>query len=130
MAEQKFYVVGGEYADTTFEHLANGGDPDIHGPFLERDAKDFWRSITGKTVDNAMIRYVLKAEEEINGPIYWVVGGEYADTTFKTPASGTAIEAYGPFEKGEALDVWRSITGKTVDYALVRYDIRERWGDR
>ncbi|NKB45621.1 MAG: DUF4170 domain-containing protein [Alphaproteobacteria bacterium] len=130
MEDQKFYVVGGEYADTSFEHLVHGGEPDVHGPFIESEAKDFWRSITGKTIDNAMVRYVLKAEEEINGPIYWVVGGEYADTTFKTPADGKAIEAYGPFEKGVALDFWRSITGKTVDYALVRYDIRENWSDR
>ena len=130
MADQKFYVIGGEYADTTFEHMADGGEPDVHGPFAEADAKDFWRSITGKTVDNAMVRYVLKAADEVNGPIYWVVGGEYSDTTFKTPASGKAIEAYGPFEKADALDHWRSITGKTVDDALVRYDIRENWGDR
>lgn len=130
MSEQKFYVVGGEYADTTFKDLAKGGDPEVYGPFLEPEAKDFWRSITAKTVDNAMIRYVLKADEELNGDIYWVVGGEYADTTFKNPAKGKSIEAYGPFEKAEALTFWRTITGKTVDYAMVRYDIRENWGDR
>lgn len=130
MAVQKFFVVGGEYADTTFQDIADGGESEVHGPFLEPDAKDFWRSITAKTVDNAMVRYVLKAEEEVNGEIYWVVGGEYADTTFKSPASGKAIQAYGPFHKADALEYWRSITGKTVDDALVRYDIRENWGDR
>lgn len=130
MTDQKFYVVGGEYADTSFRDLADGGEPEVHGPLPEREAKNFWRTITAKTVDNAMIRYVLKAEEEINGKIYWVVGGEYADTTFMHPAEGKGIEAYGPFEKGEALDYWRSITAKTVDNAMVRYNIRENWGDR
>lgn len=130
MTDQKFYVVGGEYADTSFNELAHGGEREVHGPFREPEAKDFWRTITAKTVDNAMVRYVLTAEEEINGKIYWVVGGEYADTTFMHPATGKGIQAYGPFEKGDALDFWRSITAKTVDYAMVRYDIHENGGDR
>jgi hypothetical protein len=127
MADQQFYVVGGEYADTSFEQLLGDGEPEIHGPFSEREAKEFWRSITAKTVDNAMVRYVLKAEEEINGKIYWVVGGEYADTTFTAPAGGKEVEVYGPYEKWEALGFWRGITAKSVDDAMVRYDIHKNW---
>lgn len=127
MANQKFYVIGGEYADTSFEQIAGGGEPEMHGPFTEREAKEFWRTITGKTVDNAMVRYFLKAEEEINGKIYWVVGGEYADTSFTKVADGAELEVYGPFEKWEALGFWRGITAKSVDNALVRYDIRKHW---
>ena len=129
MPEQKFFVIGGEYADTSFEQIAGGGDPEIYGPFLEREAKEFWRGITGKTIDNAMVRYMLKAAEEINGKIYWVVGGEYADTSFTKIVAGKELEVYGPFESREALGFWRGITSKTVDDALVRYDIRENWGE-
>ncbi|MEQ8510243.1 MAG: DUF4170 domain-containing protein [Rhodospirillaceae bacterium] len=127
MSDQNFYVVGGEYADTSFEQIVGGGEPEVHGPFPERQAKEFWRSITGKTIDNAMVRYVLKAEDEINGKVYWVVGGEYADTKFEDLALGQDLEVFGPFEKWEALGFWRGITAKSVDNALVRYDIRKNW---
>jgi len=127
MSDQKYYVVGGEYADTSFEKIMGDGEPEVHGPFSERKAKEFWRDITGKTVDNAMVRYFLKAEEEINGKIYWVVGGEYADPSFTIAAEGKEVEVYGPFEKWEALGFWRGITAKSVDDALVRYDIRTNW---
>ncbi|MCB2108415.1 MAG: DUF4170 domain-containing protein [Rhodobacteraceae bacterium] len=127
MSSQRFYVIGGEYADTSFTDPAQGSKIEKHGPFSEREAKDFWRSITGKTVDNAMIRYFLKAEEEINGKVYWVVGGEYADSKFTKLASGVELEVYGPFEKWEALGFWRGLTSKTVDNAMVRYDIRKNY---
>ena len=128
MADQTFFVIGGEYADTSFEQIVDGVDAEVYGPFPEREAKEFWRSITGKTIDNAMVRYVLKAAEEINSKIYCVVGGEYADTSFTTLATGKELEVYGPYEKWEALGFWRGITSKSVDDALVRYDIREHWG--
>lgn len=127
MAQQSYYVVGGEYADTSFESLVGEAELEVHGPFSEEEATEFWRGITAKTVDNAMVRYVLKAEEEVLGKIYWVVGGEYADTSFTAAAVGKELESYGPFEKWEALGFWRGITSKTVDDALVRYDIRKHW---
>ncbi|MFL2771461.1 MAG: DUF4170 domain-containing protein [Rhodospirillaceae bacterium] len=127
MVEQNFFVIGGEYADTSFEQLVDGKEKEVYGPFSEREARDFWRSITGKTIDNAMIRYVLTSAEDINAKIYWVFGGEYSDTSFTSLASGKELEMYGPFEKWEALGFWRGITSKSVDEALVRYDIRERW---
>ncbi len=127
MPEQQFYVVGGEYADTNFTIPAPGTELESHGPFSEREAKICWRELTGKTVDNAMVRYFLKAAEQTNSKIYWVVGGEYADTSFTKTANGKQIEVYGPFEKWEALGFWRGFTSKSVDDALVRYDIRENY---
>jgi len=127
MAQQRFYVIGGEYADTSFTEPAPGATIETHGPFSEREAKDFWRSITGQTVDNAMVRYFLKAEEQVVGKIYWVVGGEYADSQFTKLAPGKQLEVYGPFEKWEALGFWRGLTSKTVDDAMVRYDIRKNF---
>jgi uncharacterized membrane protein len=127
MVDQRYYVIGGEYADTSFTSPAPGTELETHGPFTERDAKVFWRSITGKTVDNAMVRYFLKPEDQVNGKIYWVVGGEYADSSFTRLAPGREIEVFGPFEKWEALGFWRGLTAKSVDDALVRYDIRKHY---
>ncbi len=119
----KYYVVGGEYADTSFMSIADGKSEEIYGPFAEREANDFWRSITGKTVDNAMIRYRIRPDEKLEGKAYYVVGGEYADTSFTAIAAGKTLETYGPFTRREALDQWRAITGRTVDSAMTRYDI-------
>lgn len=125
MDDQQYYVVGGEYADTNFTVLAPGTKLEKHGPYREREAKIRWRELTGKTVDNAMVRYFLKASEQTNKKIYWVVGGEYADSTFTSLVRGKQLEVFGPFEKWEALGFWRGLTSKSVDDALVRYDIRE-----
>ena len=124
MAEKKrFYVVGGEYADTTFTTMARPDGEERHGPFGEHEAHDFWRGITGKTVDNALVRYVINADD-VGGETYWVVGGEYADTSFSRIAAGHGFETHGPFgDRKRALEVWRSLTGKTVDNAMIRYDI-------
>lgn len=127
MAEQQYYVVGGEYADTNFTVPASGAEIETHGPFSEREAKICWRELTGKTVDNAMVRYFLKAAEQTNSKIYWVVGGEYEDSSFTKLATGKELEVFGPFEKWEALGFWRGLTSKSVDDALVRYDIRENY---
>ena len=123
-----YYVVGGEYADTSFTIPAAGTEPEIYGPFNEREAKVRWRELTGKTVDNAMVRYFLKSEDELTAKTYWVIGGEYAETSFTRMQSGKELEVYGPFDRwDEALGFWRGLTSKSVDDALVRYDIRENY---
>jgi hypothetical protein len=128
MAAQRYFVVGGEYADTSFTIPAPGTELEVRGPFGEREAKVCWRDLTGKTVDNAMVRYFLKAEDEISGKQYWVLGGEYADSSFTRMQPGKELEVYGPFDKWEgALGFWRGMTSKSVDDALVRYDIRENY---
>ncbi len=123
-----YYVVGGEYADTSFTIPVAGSETEIYGPFNERDAKVRWRELTGKTVDNAMVRYFLKSGNEITAKTYWVVGGEYAETSFTRMVPGKELEVYGPFNNwDEALGFWRGLTSKSVDDALVRYDIRENY---
>ena len=125
MSDKTFYVVGGEYADTSFTKPASDTALETHGPFTEQEAHSFWRSITGKTVDNAMVRYFVKAADEVNAGEYYVVGGEYADTSFSPSAmaAGKGLETYGPFSRQQAMDFWRGITSQTVDSALHRYDI-------
>ena len=49
--------------------------------------------------------------------------GEYADTDFEVIAEGKKLESYGPFARQEALNTWRALTGKTVDNAMIRYDL-------
>jgi len=120
----KYYVIGGEYADTSFTALADDNSEERYGPFkTEKEAHDFWRGITGRTVDNAMIRYRIRPDEELRGQAYYVVGGEYADTSFARIAPDRTLETYGPYTRPQALDFWRGITGRTVDSALTRYEI-------
>ena len=123
MSDGKFYVVGGEYADTSFAAIAAGQQEQRFGPFSESEARNKWRALTGQTVDNALIRFRIVAEAEIMGTGWYVVGGEYADTDFCHLAEGHELESYGPFPRPEAVAVWRALTGKTVDNAMVRYNI-------
>lgn len=127
MAEQRYYVVGGEYADTSFETPAPGVKLEKYGPFSEAEATAFWRAITARTVDNAMVRYFLRPADQTVGKNYWVVGGEYADSRFVNLAPSRDLEVYGPFEKWEAQGFWRGLTAKSVDDALVRYEIRKNY---
>ncbi len=120
----KFYVIGGEYTDSSFTRLIEGEHIHTYGPFEEAEAKIFWREITGKTVDNAMVRYVVRADDQIGGDNYYVVGGEYADTSFSVMADGKTKSKYGPFNHQDALNFWRGITSQTVDSCLHRYDIQ------
>jgi hypothetical protein len=126
MSEKTFYVVGGEYADTSFTTAAEGQELETHGPYTQEEAHTFWRSVTGKTVDNAMVRYFVKTAEAMGTGKYYVVGGEYADTSFTVMVDGKEEEVYGPFERQQALDFWRGITSQTIDSCLHRYDIRLR----
>lgn len=122
MAEQ-YYVVGGEYADTTFTQIAPGHVEERFGPFAEREAHECWRALTGKTADNAMVRYFIRCEEDVCPGQWYVVGGEYADTTFQRIAPGRHLESYGPYSRAQALERWRALTGRTVDSAMTRYDL-------
>lgn len=120
---KKYYVVGGEYADTGFTQIAAGHKEERFGPFDEREAHVCWRALTGKTVDNAMVRYFIRADEESASDEWFVVGGEYADTDFAIIATGKQLESHGPFSRQDALNKWRELTGKTVDNAMIRYDL-------
>jgi hypothetical protein len=121
--KRSFWVIGGEYADTSFGILANGAEEERFGPFTESGAHECWRALTGKTVDNAMVRYFVRNESTTGGKDFYVVGGEYSGTDFKAMAEGKSLETHGPFEKAEAMIFWRGITSQTVDSALHRYDL-------
>jgi Domain of unknown function (DUF4170) len=55
---------------------------------------------------------------------YWVVGGEYADTSFAKIAAGKAEERLGPFEDYDAAHkAWAARAWATVDDANARFRI-------
>lgn len=120
---KSYFVVGGEYADTTFSSIAPGHVEDRFGPFDEREAHECWRALTGKSVDNALVRYFIRAAEDGREEGWYVVGGEYADTSFFSLAEGRTMQILGPFTRAAALDAWRSVTARTVDSALTRFDL-------
>ena len=55
---------------------------------------------------------------------YWVVGGEYSDTSFSAFAPGRREERYGPHASyREAYAAWSVRARATIDDATIRYRI-------
>ena len=53
---------------------------------------------------------------------YYVIGGRYTDTTFRTLVE--PAPALGPFEEhAAALEAWSERARATIDFATVRYQI-------
>src|SRR4030095_3333971 len=83
-----FWVIGGEYTDTRFVDIVGGGAETRLGPFANYgDAKAEWARCAWSSVDDAHPRWRIEEEGE-QECAYWVVGGEYTDTGFTTPAGG------------------------------------------
>ncbi len=54
---------------------------------------------------------------------FWIVGGEYDDTSFTTLVQGTE-RLLGPFRtRGEAERAWREVSQNTRSFALARFTI-------
>jgi Domain of unknown function (DUF4170) len=63
----KFWVIGGVYADTKFERMADGGPEACIGPFATHvDAKAEWQRRAWSTVDDAHARY--RIEKRVGDP--------------------------------------------------------------
>ena len=59
----RYWVVGGEYADTKFKRIAGGGKETRIGPFESyAGAKDAWQTKAWATVDSANTRYRIVKE--------------------------------------------------------------------
>jgi hypothetical protein len=59
----RYWVVGGEYADTKFKKIAGGGKETRIGPFESYvAAKDAWQAKAWATVDSANTRYRIVKE--------------------------------------------------------------------
>ena len=116
----RFWVAGGEYADSSFQALA--GEEQRLGPFESYEAaREAWRARAVETIDNALVRFRVERED---GTGYWVVGAMYRDTSFAETADGRPEERIGPFESyDDALGAWRRKAMATIDSALTRYRI-------
>jgi len=63
--------------------------------------------------------------DRYEGP-FWVVGGEYADTSFTRIAKGKKAERLGPFPTYEgAYAAWQNASWRHVDQCNFRYRILE-----
>ncbi len=64
---KQFWVIGGEYADTRFERLVNGGANAL-GPYASYDAAlAAWREIAVATRPIAHMRYTIAADLPMRG---------------------------------------------------------------
>lgn len=62
MVAQRFWVVGGEYADTSFRSLT-GDTPMVAGPFdSEAEAKTVWRGLYERRPCSALTRFSIVQE--------------------------------------------------------------------
>ena len=76
----RYWVVGGEYADTKFKKIAGGGKETRIGPFESyAAAKDAWQAKAWATVDSANTRYQIVKE---------AIPGKEAKARKRPPAAG------------------------------------------
>ena len=52
--------------------------------------------------------------------LYYVGGGEYTDTDFRTLVAGTE-ERHGPLPADEANELWKGLSMRHIDACLRRY---------
>jgi hypothetical protein len=119
---ESYWVVGGEYTDTGFVKIAGGAEEKRVGPFHSyAEARRQWAALSMASVDNALVRYRI---DRRGATQYWVIGGEYTDTSFRTIMGGGAERRVGPFSSyDEARKQWAALSMASVDNALVRYRI-------
>ena len=119
---KRFWVLGGEYTDTSFSHLMGDGAPERYGPFDRyAEARAVWRAKAMETADASLYRFSI---EEEDATAYWVAGASYTNTAFKETVGGVPEERLGPFASyDEAFDTWRARAMATVDDAHARYRI-------
>ena len=62
MTTRRFWVVGGEYADTSFRALTQG-HATVTGPFVsEEEAKAAWRDLYERQPGSALTRFSIVQE--------------------------------------------------------------------
>jgi hypothetical protein len=61
----RYWVIGGEYADTRFERLAPGAREERHGPFASyADAYRTWQARARAIIDDALVRFRIAEEKD------------------------------------------------------------------
>ena len=54
--------------------------------------------------------------------LYYVVGGEFTDTDFRTLIEGSE-ERHGPMPKDQATETWKGLSMRHIDNCMIRYVI-------
>ena len=55
-----YFVVGGNYKNTSFEELEDDSQPERYGPFKSyEDARKHWEKISWEKVDSCNTRYII-----------------------------------------------------------------------
>ena len=63
MTTKRFWIIGGEYADTSFRSLACAS-PTVAGPFeSEAEAKAAWRGMYDRQPGSALTRFSIVHED-------------------------------------------------------------------
>ena len=125
---KRYWVVGGEYSDTTFRAIIGGRSEQRFGPFATAaEAEAEWSRQSWGFVDNCNVRFrIVEEAGEPKHLKYWVVGGEYADTGFHDIAGGGAETWAGPFDSlKDAEAEWSRLSWAHVDNCNARYRIVE-----
>lgn len=119
-----YWVIGGEYTDTSFTHIKGGDAERRIGPFGDYEtAKSTWAKLAWQHVDDAHVRYRILHEEATE---FWVVGGVYKSTDFSETADGSPEAKIGPFGSYEAAKaVWQQKAWESVDDAHSRWRIEK-----
>lgn len=119
-----YWVIGGEYTDTSFT-LIKGGDAESKiGPFKDYAmAKAIWAKLAWEHVDDAHVRYRIIDD---GSQEFWVVGGTYKSTDFGETIDGSPEKRIGPFKTYEAAKAeWQKRAWESVDDAHTRYRIEK-----
>ena len=119
-----YWVIGGEYEDTTFTHIRGGDAEKKIGPFDDYEmAKTVWGKLAWQHVDDAHVRFRILHEQATE---FWVVGGVYKTTDFTETADGSPEERIGPFGSYEdAKGIWQKKAWASVDDAHSRWRIEK-----
>lgn len=119
-----YWVIGGEYTDTSFTVIKGGDAEQKIGPFPDYDtAKSIWGKLAWQHVDDAHVRYRILHEDATE---FWVVGGVYKSTDFTETADGSPEEKIGPYlDYEEAKAAWQKKAWESVDDAHSRWRIEK-----
>ncbi len=119
-----YFVVGGLFTDTNFDVIEGGKKITRLGPFDNYEqAQAVWRAKAMETVDEAYAKFSIERNCHDE---YWVVGGRYTETDFKTIRDGGKEERIGPFDDlEEARSKWKAKSMDNIDDAYCRYRIEK-----
>jgi hypothetical protein len=127
MASQ-WFVVGGDYTDTSFTTVIDGTEEERIGPFSSyEEARGAWQQRAWATVDSCTKRFRIVEKPGASQPKrFWVIGGDYDDAGFTHVTPGTEEERLGPYNSyEEAHGAWQKRAWATVDSCNKRFRIVE-----